>query len=137
MKYFPLAATAVICTIFFFLAAATSPPPDEEFVPQEVSAEVTLLDTSLILANTDTLDFVDATLQLTYETGDTLDGFPSRNFYRIREYALAAGGVDTVPLVNFVDFDMMPYPVDTVPFDFNLDFFDEATGTVGTFTLIF
>ena len=136
MKYFPFAATLAVCGIFFFLATATS-PPDDEFFLTEISADVSVADSNLLLTNTDTLDFIGATLVLAHETGDTLDGFPQRFFYRINNYNLAAGIADTIPLTAFVSFDSMVYPVDTFPQSFELDFFDPATGNNGQFFIEF
>lgn len=118
----PIVLTIITCGVFFFLATATSPPP-EDFPPfAQINGTVEVVDSNLIIVNNDTLDIVNAFMTLEKPTGDSLDGSPITVSYFAEDFNLSVGATDTFPMSTFEQGGIFPYPIDTFPHRFSLEF---------------
>lgn len=120
MRISPVLSVFFTSVFFWALAVATSPDhdfPEVEAVELEMTAEVA--DSHLVLTNSDTLHIANAALQLSHLTQNN-----GMKFYNLRDYALPVGTTEAIPLVRFVsDEDGATYPIDSLPFQFRLEFF--------------
>ncbi len=129
MKH-PFLLTLLVSSLFFFFATATSYDEDAIAIPiseEEVNLVVNIVDSTLVLSNEDTLDFVNAKLEL-YNITDTI--LFQGGYWTLQDYAIESGKIDTIHLSNFLDSDSISFPLDTIPTDFHFQAFTDNFSAV-------
>ncbi len=126
MKNYPLLLTVCVACLFFLLATATSVDDDIPIIRMEPKLNVQILDTFIVLANEGKVDFEQAVIRLSFDRGESLPSDIRFQIGTIDSYAIAPAAVDTIPISEFITFDTLPFPSDTLPEWF--EFEQQASG---------
>jgi len=115
MTKYPILLTILSATLFFCFGIASQFDDDLDLERIDVNLVVNIVDSTLILSNEDTLDFVDAYLELNNHNDTSL---LYRKEWTMLNYSIESGEIDTILLSEFMENDSIPFPLDSIPIGF-------------------